>query len=228
MKATAIKVARVLLWLIYAWLIITLVLLFLAFLLELLGANPTAGFVDWVYRSVERAMAPFRGIFEPVTLSDKSTLDISVLFAMIVYGFVALGLHHAINWVTRQFHAAEEEEQRQNAADGSGASTPISGRVVQLTGHTGASASAVLTVNNGVTFIDLTVTGLEPSHSYGVWLQTDDGARASAGTFQPAWVGTVRVSLSSAAALADCQMFGVSQLPEAPGLAAMDVLATRL
>jgi uncharacterized protein YggT (Ycf19 family) len=228
MKLIAIKVARVLLWLMYAWLLITLVLLFLAFLLQLLGANPTAGFVEWVYRSVSRAMAPFRGIFEPVVLSDKSTLDISLLFAMIVYGFVALGLNVAVNWITRQLHAAEREEQ-QAAAGGAGRpATPTSGRVVQLTGHTGATASAVLSAQNGVTFIDLTVTGLEPAHSYGVWLQTDDGARASAGTFQPAWAGTVRVSLSSAAALADCQMFGVSRLPEAPGLTATDVLATRL
>src|SRR5262245_4443465 len=87
-KTIGLKAARVLAWLIYAWVVIVLVLLFLAFLLELLGANPTAGFVEWVYRATQRAMAPFRGIFEPVELSDESTLDVSVLFAMIVYAFV--------------------------------------------------------------------------------------------------------------------------------------------
>ena len=57
------KVGRVLLWLVYLWVAITQVLLVFTFFLQLFGANPTAGFVQWVYRSTERAMAPFRGIF---------------------------------------------------------------------------------------------------------------------------------------------------------------------
>ena len=100
---TAIRVRRALLWLIYAWVIITLVLLLLAFFLLLFGADPSAGFVQWVYRSTERAMAPFRGIFEPIVLSDQSVLDTSVLFAMIVYGFVAIGLRLGLDWVTQSF-----------------------------------------------------------------------------------------------------------------------------
>src|SRR4029077_11766285 len=106
---TAIRVGRALLWLIYAWVIITLVLLLLAFILLLFGADPSAGFVQWVYRSTERAMAPSRGIFEPIVLSDQSVLDTSVLFAMIVYGFVAIGLRLGLDWVTRKLHAVEQQ-----------------------------------------------------------------------------------------------------------------------
>lgn len=93
------RISKVLLWLVYAWVVIDIVLLFLAFLLRLFGANPDAGFTEWVYRSVQRAMAPFRGIFEPIVLSDQSVLDTSLLFAMIVYGFIALLLRLAIDWV---------------------------------------------------------------------------------------------------------------------------------
>jgi hypothetical protein len=46
------RLAKALLWFIYAWLIINLVLLLLAFTLRLFGANPSASFVDWVYDSV--------------------------------------------------------------------------------------------------------------------------------------------------------------------------------
>jgi uncharacterized protein YggT (Ycf19 family) len=99
-RLTVGKIARVLLWLVYAWLIVNLVLLLLAFTLQLLGANPTAAFVDWVYRSVERTMAPFRGMFEPVVLSDQSVLDTSLLFAAIIYSLAALFLRSAIDWVT--------------------------------------------------------------------------------------------------------------------------------
>ena len=76
-RTVTIKAARVLLWLVYLWVTVTLVLLLLSFILQLFGANPTAGFVDWVYRSTQRAMAPFRGIFESVTISDQSVLAAS-------------------------------------------------------------------------------------------------------------------------------------------------------
>src|SRR5262245_7855059 len=100
-KAMLVKVGRALGGVMYAWVAITIVLLFLGFLLQVLGADPTAGFVEFVYRSTERAMAPFRGIFESVPLSDNSTLDVSILFAIIVYSFAALGLGIALDWVSR-------------------------------------------------------------------------------------------------------------------------------
>jgi hypothetical protein len=96
------KVAKVLLWLVYAWLIVNLVLLALAFVLLLLGANPTASFVDWVYRSVQRTMAPFRGMFEPIPLSGDSVLDTSLLFAGIIYSMAALAIRATISWLTER------------------------------------------------------------------------------------------------------------------------------
>ena len=87
---TIVGLARFVLWLVRAWVVIDLVLLLLAFVLRLFGANPDADFTEWVYRSVDRVMAPFRGIFEPLELTDRSVLDTSLLFAMIVYGIVAL------------------------------------------------------------------------------------------------------------------------------------------
>ncbi|HYV60347.1 MAG TPA: YggT family protein [Acidimicrobiia bacterium] len=114
-QVTVGTIAKVLLWFVYAWVIVSLVLLVLAFLLELFGANPDSGFAQWVYRSVERTMAPFRGLFEPITFGKQSVLDTSVLFAMIVYGFVALFLKAAIDWVTdrtRQRRLRLDEEAR--------------------------------------------------------------------------------------------------------------------
>jgi uncharacterized protein YggT (Ycf19 family) len=97
---TVTTIARVVVWLVYAWVVVSLVLLFLAFILLLFGANPNAEFAAWVYRSVERAMAPFRGIFEPIPITGESVFDTSVLFAMIVYCLVAMFLKAAIDWLT--------------------------------------------------------------------------------------------------------------------------------
>ena len=232
-KTILLKVAKVLLWLIYSWVVVVLVLLFLLFILRLLGADPTAGFVEWVYRATERAMAPFRGIFEPIVVSDDSVLDVSVLFAMIVYLFVALGMSLAVDWVTRRLLASIHDEQRlelQAQAIARAAATPTdatSARVVHLSGPTGAHATAVLSAHGGVTFVDLTVSGLQSGEVYDSWFQTLAGARASAGTFQPVTPGSVRVSLSAAVALADCSMFGITLMSQ-PGVPSVDILAARL
>jgi uncharacterized protein YggT (Ycf19 family) len=99
-RLTVGTITKILLWLVYVWVVVDLVLLFLAFVLRLLGANPQAGFTEWVYRSVQRVMAPFRGIFEPIALTDQSVLDTSLLFAMIIYGLVALLLRAGIDWLS--------------------------------------------------------------------------------------------------------------------------------
>jgi hypothetical protein len=55
-----------------------------------------------MYRSLDRVMAPFRGIFETVPLNGDSVLDTSVLFAMIVYGIAGLFLSALIDWLTQK------------------------------------------------------------------------------------------------------------------------------
>src|SRR4051812_12591072 len=97
---TLVRAARALTYLVYAFTIIALVILVMGFFLLLFGANPEAGFAEWVYRSLDRVMAPFRGIFEPIELNGDSVLDTSVLFAMIVYSIVGLALSALIHWLT--------------------------------------------------------------------------------------------------------------------------------
>jgi uncharacterized protein YggT (Ycf19 family) len=97
---TVARIARALTYLVYTFAIVTLVLLLLGFVLELFGANPDAPFAEWLYRGLRRVMAPFRGLFEPVPLDGRSVLDPSILFAMLVYGIVALALSGLIGWLT--------------------------------------------------------------------------------------------------------------------------------
>jgi uncharacterized protein YggT (Ycf19 family) len=98
--AAVARLARALTYLVYGFVIVALVLLLLGFFLLLFGANPEAPFAEWVYRGLARVMAPFRGLFEPVPLDGRSVLDVSILFAMIVYGLAALALQALIDWLT--------------------------------------------------------------------------------------------------------------------------------
>jgi uncharacterized protein YggT (Ycf19 family) len=95
-----LRVAKAVVVLVYAFVLIDLVLLTLGFFLRLFGASTDAEFTRWVYRNVERIMEPFRGMFPSQALSDQSVLDVSLLFAMIVYSIVGIALHALVEWLT--------------------------------------------------------------------------------------------------------------------------------
>ncbi len=115
--------SRALSYLLYAYILFVEVILFLGFFLLLFGANTSAGFTEWVYRSLDRAMEPFRGIFTPIELGTtagnvESIFETSVLFAMIVYGVIGLVVHAFITWLsTRLYRLDAEEDQLQYDAD---------------------------------------------------------------------------------------------------------------
>jgi hypothetical protein len=57
----------------------------LRFVLKLLGANPSAGFVDWVYATTAPLLEPFAGMFPSPVLERGFILEFSTLFAMLAY-----------------------------------------------------------------------------------------------------------------------------------------------
>ena len=54
----------------------------LAFVLQLLGANYSTGFVEFVYKAAYRFLQPFRGIFPTTKVSETSYFNASALFAI--------------------------------------------------------------------------------------------------------------------------------------------------
>jgi uncharacterized protein YggT (Ycf19 family) len=96
-----VRLARVIVLFIYVVVAACAAILGLGFVLRLFGASTDADFTEWVYRNVDRIMEPFRGMFPTEPLGDRSVLDFSLLFAMIVYGIVAVGLHALVSWLAR-------------------------------------------------------------------------------------------------------------------------------
>ncbi|MGI9598503.1 MAG: hypothetical protein ACR2QK_20220 [Acidimicrobiales bacterium] len=112
--------ARALTYLIYFYVLVVEVVLMVGFVLLLVGANPSAGFTRWAYRNLEAAMEPFRGIFAPIELGVAgndvpAVFDTSILFAMIVYGVVAIGLNAVISWLTNRIARIERTEAIERA-----------------------------------------------------------------------------------------------------------------
>jgi len=123
-RKAVLWIVRAISYLIYAYLIVVEIILFIGFFLLLFGANPTAGFTEWAYRNLDRVMAPFRGIFTPINLGTagdvEAVFETSVLFAMIVYGILALAFSALIGWLSgrlSQIHAAEDEILRRAEAE---------------------------------------------------------------------------------------------------------------
>ena len=116
-RKVVVWIVRAISYLVYFYLIVVEIILLLGFFLLLFGANPSSGFTQWVYRNLDRVMAPFRGIFTPIQLGTTSgdvpaIFETSVLFAMIIYGIVALAISALIGWLSgrmAQIYAAEDD-----------------------------------------------------------------------------------------------------------------------
>jgi uncharacterized protein YggT (Ycf19 family) len=131
-------ISRALILFVYGFAIACIVILATAFFLQLFNANTTAPFVDWVYRAARRIMQPFRGIFPSVEGEQGSVFDVSMLFAMFMYGLVALGTHGLIAWIDRKIAAIRYEAIRPPSA------TPVaSSDVVTIPTAAPAASSTV-------------------------------------------------------------------------------------
>ena len=131
-------ISRALILFVYGFAIACIVILAMAFFLQLFNANTTAPFVDWVYRAAKRIMQPFRGIFPSVEGEQGSVFDVSMLFAMFMYGLLALGAHGLIAWIDRKIAAARNESMWEPAAI-----PPSSSRVVTIPATAPAASSPV-------------------------------------------------------------------------------------
>jgi uncharacterized protein YggT (Ycf19 family) len=63
--------------------------LFIRFFFRLLGANPNAGVVEFIYESTTPLLAPFRGIFQPAVIEPGNVLEFSTLIAIVFYMLLA-------------------------------------------------------------------------------------------------------------------------------------------
>ena len=115
-KAFTVWMARAIAYVLYAWLILAEIVLVQGFFLKLFGANTSADYTQWAYRSLDRVMAPFRGIFTSVELDGNAVLDPSILFAMMIYGIIALVVRAGLDWLNYRLRKLEIQREREELA----------------------------------------------------------------------------------------------------------------
>jgi uncharacterized protein YggT (Ycf19 family) len=128
-KLGLLRVAKAVVVFVYAFVLVNLVMLTLGFFLRLFGASTDAEFTRWVYRSVDRIMEPFRGMFPSHVVSDHSVIDVSLLFAMIVYAIAGITLHALVTWLTDKIVVLRRHQRMaaQQAAAPGGPAVPPAG-----------------------------------------------------------------------------------------------------
>ena len=144
-------IGRAIILFVYGFAIACIVILAMAFFLQLFNANTTAPFVDWVYRAAKRIMQPFRGIFPSVEGEQGSVFDVSMLFAMFMYGLLALGAHGLIDWIDRKIAAKRYEEMWQPSATPAASSSVVTIPTTAPAASSAATPAASSTAPSGTT-----------------------------------------------------------------------------
>ncbi len=110
-----LKVSKVISWLFYFWVLIGIAFMTMRVFLLATSANMNAGFSNFVWQVSQDYMQPFRGIFPSKQLGETGYLDVSALFAIIVYLFLAWGFKALIDYVQNKIDVdrAQQKEKIQ-------------------------------------------------------------------------------------------------------------------
>ncbi len=100
-----LKVSKIAVWVMYFWVTIGIISLLLRVFLLAFSANTATGFANFVMEVSNDYLQPFRGIFPSKEVGTTGYLDISALFAIVVYLFVAWGFRALIDYVQNKIDA---------------------------------------------------------------------------------------------------------------------------
>jgi len=111
-----LKISKIVIWFLYFYILLGIISLVFRTFLVLFGADRSAGFYQFIDRISYDYLQPFRGIFPPKPVSETGYLDVSALFAILVYLFVLWGLHSLIYYVQNKIDVTRARQEKELAA----------------------------------------------------------------------------------------------------------------
>lgn len=108
---TYLKFSKIIVWLLYAWVIIGVIALSLRVFLLAASANLGASFASFVYKLSNDYMDPFRSIFTGREIGETGYLDVSAIFAIIVYLFIAWGFRSLVEYLQTKIDISIGEQK---------------------------------------------------------------------------------------------------------------------
>lgn len=107
-----LRISRILAYVMYAWVMFGIIVLLLRVFLLAFSANLSAPFAEFVYRTSNDYLQPFRGIFPPKALGETGYLDVAALFAIIVYLFVAWLFSSLVSYVQHKIDENVKDQKQ--------------------------------------------------------------------------------------------------------------------
>jgi uncharacterized protein YggT (Ycf19 family) len=112
-----LKISRFLAGFMYAWTIFGVMMLTLRVFLLAAGATLGNNFSQFVMDVSRTYLQPFRGMFPQDQIGDNNYLDVSAIFAAIIYLFLGWGFHALVSYIQRKVdeNLADQRDQRDRA-----------------------------------------------------------------------------------------------------------------
>lgn len=106
-----LKFSKVIVWVMYIWVMIGVVALSLRVFFLAFSADTSVGFANFIMQLSADYLHPFRSIFPAKEVGETGYLDVSAIFAIIVYLFIAWGFHSLIDYVQKKIDASRTEQE---------------------------------------------------------------------------------------------------------------------
>jgi uncharacterized protein YggT (Ycf19 family) len=110
-----LRFSKVIVWFLYFYVLLGVVSLVFRIFLLAFSADSTAGFYKLVFNVSNDYLQPFRGIFPTKPVGETGYLDISSLFAILVYLLIIWGLHSLINYVQDKIDITKATQEKELA-----------------------------------------------------------------------------------------------------------------
>lgn len=107
-----LKISKIAVWLLYLWVLFGIIMLALRVFLLAFSANTTVGFGHFVIETSASYLQPFRTLFPPHPVGDTGYLDVSALFAIVVYLFVAWGISALVKHIQQKIDLSMDTQQK--------------------------------------------------------------------------------------------------------------------
>ena len=111
-----LRFGKVVAYALYAWVAIGIALLTLRVFLLAFSASVAAPFVQFVYRTSDDYLQPFRGIFSSRQVGETGYLDVAALFAIVMYLFFSWAVGALISYIQYKSDKIVTEQKEQQEA----------------------------------------------------------------------------------------------------------------
>jgi uncharacterized protein YggT (Ycf19 family) len=107
-----LKFSKVIAWLMYAWVLFGIITLTFGVFLLAFSANTNSGFYQFIAKTSTQYLEPFRGLFPPHPVGETGYINVSALFAIVVYAFVAWGFSALLHYIQSKIDLSKDTQQK--------------------------------------------------------------------------------------------------------------------